>query len=421
MAEREFVPPPIHGRPGFREHIDPLAFPAEGMSPDEAYELLHTGLMLDGRRDAEPRVVRHDLDGAAGRAAHPRHASARTTSTTRSTRRRRSSRRPACTCWATSSTRRTPREVVGRRARSAPPRRSCSACWRTSAAGGTGVRPPGCPPTRPNVVFGAETHVVWDKFANYFDVEMRKIPMKPDRYVLSADDVERAHRREHDRRRRGARHDAHRRGRPDRGDQRPARAGQGREGLGHPAARRRRQRRVHRAVRRARLRAGTSGSSRSRRSTRPGHKYGLVYPGVGWLIFRDASKLPEDLVFSVNYLGGAQPTYTFNFSRGLGDDPGADVQLPAARPQRATRRSSTTMLANARHLNESLEATRPVRDPQPRARRAGGHVHAQGRPRLRRLPPVGAAAGERLDRARPTACRPTPRTCTCCASWCGST
>ena len=43
--------------------------------------------------------------------------------------------------------------------------------------------------TRPNVVFGAETHVVWDKFAKYFDVEMRKIPMKPDRCVLSADDV----------------------------------------------------------------------------------------------------------------------------------------------------------------------------------------------------------------------------------------
>ena len=47
-----------------------------------------------------------------------------------------------------------------------------------------------------------------------------------------------------------------------------------------------------------------------------GHKYGLVYPGVGWLVFRDRFKLPEDLVFNVNYLGGAQPTYTFNFSRG---------------------------------------------------------------------------------------------------------
>ena len=48
----------------------------------------------------------------------------------------------------------------------------------------------GQPTDSPNVVFGAETHVVWDKFANYFDVEMRKIPMRPDRFVLSADDVE---------------------------------------------------------------------------------------------------------------------------------------------------------------------------------------------------------------------------------------
>ena len=47
----------------------------------------------------------------------------------------------------------------------------------------------GLPADRPNVVFGAETHVVWDKFANYFDVEMRKIPMKPDRYVLRAEDL----------------------------------------------------------------------------------------------------------------------------------------------------------------------------------------------------------------------------------------
>jgi glutamate decarboxylase len=43
---------------------------------------------------------------------------------------------------------------------------------------------------RPNVVFGAETHIVWDKFARYFDVEMRKIPMRPDHFVLHPDDVE---------------------------------------------------------------------------------------------------------------------------------------------------------------------------------------------------------------------------------------
>ena len=51
-----------------------------------------------------------------------------------------------------------------------------------------------------------------------------------------------------------------------------------------------------------------------------GHKYGLVYPGVGWVVWRDAAHLPEDLVFKVNYLGGQMPTFALNFSR-----PGAQV------------------------------------------------------------------------------------------------
>ena len=46
-----------------------------------------------------------------------------------------------------------------------------------------------------------------------------------------------------------------------------------------------------------------------------GHKYGLVYPGVGWIIWRDKEELPEDLIFSVNYLGGQMPTFAINFSR----------------------------------------------------------------------------------------------------------
>ncbi len=46
-----------------------------------------------------------------------------------------------------------------------------------------------------------------------------------------------------------------------------------------------------------------------------GHKYGLVYPGIGFVIWRDAQHLPEDLIFHVNYLGGDMPTFTLNFSR----------------------------------------------------------------------------------------------------------
>ena len=51
-----------------------------------------------------------------------------------------------------------------------------------------------------------------------------------------------------------------------------------------------------------------------------GHKYGLVYPGVGWVVWRDADALPEDLIFWVNYLGDNMPTFALNFSR-----PGSQV------------------------------------------------------------------------------------------------
>jgi glutamate decarboxylase len=46
-----------------------------------------------------------------------------------------------------------------------------------------------------------------------------------------------------------------------------------------------------------------------------GHKYGLVYPGVGWILWREESDLHPDLIFSVDYLGGAMPTMAINFSR----------------------------------------------------------------------------------------------------------
>ncbi|MGB8402462.1 MAG: glutamate decarboxylase [Mycobacterium sp.] len=46
-----------------------------------------------------------------------------------------------------------------------------------------------------------------------------------------------------------------------------------------------------------------------------GHKYGLTYPGIGFVVWRSKEHLPEDLVFRVNYLGGDMPTFTLNFSR----------------------------------------------------------------------------------------------------------
>jgi glutamate decarboxylase len=47
-----------------------------------------------------------------------------------------------------------------------------------------------------------------------------------------------------------------------------------------------------------------------------GHKYGLTYPGIGFVVWRNAEHLPEELVFRVNYLGGDMPTFTLNFSKG---------------------------------------------------------------------------------------------------------
>ena len=53
-----------------------------------------------------------------------------------------------------------------------------------------------------------------------------------------------------------------------------------------------------------------------------GHKYGLVYPGIGWIIWREPEDLPEDLIFRVSYLGGNMATVGLNFSR-----PSAQVLL----------------------------------------------------------------------------------------------
>ncbi|KAJ3705895.1 hypothetical protein LUZ61_009600 [Rhynchospora tenuis] len=47
-----------------------------------------------------------------------------------------------------------------------------------------------------------------------------------------------------------------------------------------------------------------------------GHKYGLVYAGVGWVVWRSKEDLPDELVFHINYLGADQPTFTLNFSKG---------------------------------------------------------------------------------------------------------
>ena len=58
-----------------------------------------------------------------------------------------------------------------------------------------------------------------------------------------------------------------------------------------------------------------------------GHKYGLVYPGVGWVVWRDPEFLPKELVFNINYLGADQASFTLNFSKGASQVIGQYYQL----------------------------------------------------------------------------------------------
>ncbi|KAK6343793.1 hypothetical protein TWF696_007455 [Orbilia brochopaga] len=58
-----------------------------------------------------------------------------------------------------------------------------------------------------------------------------------------------------------------------------------------------------------------------------GHKYGLVYPGVGWIVWRSPEYLPKELVFNINYLGADQASFTLNFSKGASQVIGQYYQL----------------------------------------------------------------------------------------------
>jgi len=87
-----------------------------------------------------------------------------------------------------------------------------------------------------------------------------------------------------------------------------------------------------------------------------GHKFGLVYAGVGWIIWRDESYLPKHLVFELHYLGGTEESYTLNFSR-----PGAQIIAQYYNlihlGFNGYREIMENCLANARLLSKALEAT----------------------------------------------------------------
>ncbi|KAL8680730.1 MAG: hypothetical protein Q9186_003077 [Xanthomendoza sp. 1 TL-2023] len=87
-----------------------------------------------------------------------------------------------------------------------------------------------------------------------------------------------------------------------------------------------------------------------------GHKFGLVYAGVGWIIWRDESYLPKHLIFELHYLGGTEESYTLNFSR-----PGAQIIAQYYNlihlGFEGYRNIMENCLTNARLLSKALEKT----------------------------------------------------------------
>jgi len=100
-----------------------------------------------------------------------------------------------------------------------------------------------------------------------------------------------------------------------------------------------------------------------------GHKTGLAPLGSGWAIWREATDLPQELIFKVNYLGGEMGTFNLNFSR-----PGGQVVCSYYNFLRlgrdGYRKVQEATYAVARHLAQGLEATGRFRllfDGDPRA------------------------------------------------------
>ncbi|WP_028661169.1 glutamate decarboxylase [Nocardioides insulae] len=168
---------------------------------------------------------------------------------------------------------------------------------------------------RPNLVFGGDVHVVWEKFCRYFDVEPRIVPLQEGRYTIGPDDVA-PHLDDHTigvAAVVGTTFTGHRddvvgindllvRLKRERGLDVPLHVDGASGGFVWPF-----------------LYPDTPWDFRLeqvRSINVSGHKFGLVYPGVGWLIFREADDLASDLVFEENYLGKTDSTFTLNFSTG---------------------------------------------------------------------------------------------------------
>ena len=168
--------------------------------------------------------------------------------------------------------------------------------------------------TKPNLILGSNVQVVWEKFCRYFDVEPKYLPMAKGRYVITPEQVRDAV----DENTIGvvailgttftgelepvaeiaeALDDIAANGGPDVPLHVDAASGGFVVPFLHPELKW--DFKIPRVV----------------SINVSGHKYGMTYPGIGFVVWRSKEYLPEDLVFRVNYLGGDMPTFTLNFSR----------------------------------------------------------------------------------------------------------
>jgi glutamate decarboxylase len=167
---------------------------------------------------------------------------------------------------------------------------------------------------QPNMVIGADVHTCWEKFARYFEVQARVIPMEEGRYTIGAEQV-------------APLLDEHTIAvagvlgttftgqmddlgsidlllgtvKSERGWHIPLHIDAASGGFLIPFS----QPQLEWDFRLPSVRSINVSN----------HKFGLVYPGMGTVVFRDRSDLPEELVFHINYLGGDMPNYSLNFSR----------------------------------------------------------------------------------------------------------
>lgn len=293
------------------------ALPAGGLPPETAYQMVHDELMLDGNARlnlatfvttwAEPqaqRLMAECVDkNMIDKDEYPQTAELETRCV-----------RMLAGLWHAED----PHQAMG-----------CSTTGSSEACMLAGLalkrrwqhrrRAEGRPADRPNLVMGVNVQVCWEKFADYFEVEPRLVPMEGERYHLGPEGAV-AHCDENTI---GV----------------VAVLGSTFDGSYEPVAG------ISEALDDLQKRTGldvplhVDGASgamvapfldpeltwdfrlpRVASINTSGHKYGLVMPGVGWAVWRDADALPDDLVFHVNYLGGDMPTFALNFSR-----PGAQV------------------------------------------------------------------------------------------------